>query len=82
MSNKVTYDQLRNVLTGMGFHEVRRAHGVALEHQETDTIFLFRSYRDDDPVRPADLFIVRKMLDERGLLEPESFEALLTKAPA
>ncbi|MBL8800310.1 MAG: hypothetical protein JNM56_40900 [Planctomycetia bacterium] len=82
MMKQVTYGQLRAVLEGIGFAEDRRANGVALEHRDSDTIFLFRPYQPEDAVRPADVFVVQKLLDERGLLEPTAFEALLTKAPA
>lgn len=78
----VTYGHLRSVLNELGFEETRRAQGVALKHPGTDTVFLFRPYADHDCVTGAEVFIVRKMLDEKGLLEPESFEALLTKTPA
>jgi hypothetical protein len=70
------------VLNELGFEESRRAQGVALKHRSTDTVFLFRPYADQDFVTSAEVFIVRKILDEKGLLEPESFEALLTKMPA
>lgn len=82
MSQRVTYGQLRTVLSELGFVEVRRAEGVALKHKPSDTIFLFRTYEPDDRITPAEFFIVERMLDERGLLEPESFETLLTKTSA
>jgi hypothetical protein len=82
MHERITYGQLRSVLTSLGFRETRLAKGVCLEHPQSDTEFLFRPYQANDQVTPGELFVVRKMLDERGLLEPESFEAQLTRAPA
>jgi hypothetical protein len=82
MAKRVTYGQLRHVLTELGFHEKRRREGVALEHRRSDTLFLFRPYEAEDAVQPAEVFFVTKQLDERGLLEPDSFQTLLTKAPA
>lgn len=82
MTERVTYGQLRFVLLGMGFKEIRRKEGIALKHKKLDALFLFRPHDEDDRVTPAEVFLVKKMLDERGLLEPESFETLLTKAPA
>ena len=78
----VTYGHLRSVLQELGFEETRRSQGVALKHADTDTVFLFRPYADHDSLTSAEVFIVSKMLDEKGLLEPESFQALLAKAPA
>jgi hypothetical protein len=82
MAKRVTYGQLRHVLTRLGFKETRRKNGVGLEHADSDTLFLFRAYQESDKVQPAEIFLVTKQLDERGLLEPESFETLLTRAPA
>jgi hypothetical protein len=82
MTRRITYGQLRHVLTELGFHEKRRRDGVALEHPRSDTLFLFRAYETEDTWQPAELFFVTKQLDERGLLEPDSFKTLLTRAPA
>jgi hypothetical protein len=82
MAERITYGQLRHVLTELGFREKRRREGVALEHRASDTLFLFRPYEPEDPLQPAEVFYVTKQLDERGLLEPNSFKTLLTKAPA
>lgn len=82
MTERVTYGQLRHVLTKLGFKETRRPNGIGLEHRKSDTLFLFRPYKDSDKVQPAEVFLVAQQLDERGLLEPDSFEALLTRSPA
>ena len=83
MRSTVTFSQVRRVLTDLGFQLTRRRPNVVgLEHPESDTLFLFRPYKDTDRVTPAEVVIVRKMLDEKGLLEPDAFEELLTKAPA
>jgi hypothetical protein len=82
MFKNVTYGQLRSLLTGLGFEEVRRPEGAALKHGESDTIFLFRSYRDTDFVKPMEVYHVRQILDDRGLLDADAFDGMLTKAPA
>jgi hypothetical protein len=66
----------------MGFREKRRPEGVALKHRASGTLFLFRPYEDKDFLQPAEIFLVTKQLDDRGLLDPESLENLLTSAPA
>jgi hypothetical protein len=66
----------------MGFRETRRDEGVALKHAKSGTILLFRPYQETDRLQPAEIVLVTQELDARGLLEPESFEALLTVAPA
>lgn len=82
MASPVTYSQLRMVLSTIGFRETRKADGVALRHAKSDTLFHFRPYQDGDHMQVAEIGYVRFMLEQRSLLEPESFEALLTKAPA
>ncbi len=82
MASRVTYGQLRKVLSAMGFREIKKPEGVALKHAKSDTLFVFRPYEDSEPMQFAEIDQVRFMLDQRGLLEPESFTALLTKAPA
>lgn len=82
MASKATYAQLRAVLSALGFRETRKPQAVALRHRKSDTEFLFRPYRDADRMQVAELDHVRFLLEQRGLLEPESFEALLGKPPA
>jgi hypothetical protein len=82
MPSPITYHQLRTVLSAVGFQETRKSDGVALEHPPSKTLFLFRPYQDRDRLQVAEIGHVRFMLEQRGLLEPESFEALLSKAPA
>ena len=82
MPSPVTYGRLRKVLRDLGFKETRREDGVSLKHPESDTLFMFRPYQDGDRLQFGELSFVRKQLDLRGLLEPESFEALLEQAPA
>jgi hypothetical protein len=82
MFQHITYGQLRDLLMGLGFQEMRRADGIALKHARTDTLFLFRPYEETDNVKPAEVFHVRQLLDARGLLESDVFDGKLTKAPA
>jgi hypothetical protein len=79
---RVTYAQLRRVLTGLGFEEEQQKEGPAFRHSKSDTLFLFREHAASDLMQPADVFVVEHMLDEKGLLEPESFEALLSRTTA
>ncbi len=43
----------------------------------SDTWFLLRAYKPRDKVTEADLIGVRKILDEKGVIEPEALEELL-----
>lgn len=82
MASQVTYGQLRAALSAVGFREIRKPDGIALKHGKSDTLFLFRSYGDNDRLQIAEIGHVRFMLAQKGVLEPESFEALLSKTSA
>lgn len=82
LTRRITYGQLRTVLLDLGFREIRRENGIALKNAKADSVFLFRPYETTDFVQPAEIFVVTQQLDARGLLEPESFEAILTRTPA
>ena len=77
-NNAVSFAVLQRVLEDLGF--VRKRVGgpqVVLEHGPSDTVFLFRAYKARDKVAVADLIGVRKILDERGVIEPEALEERL-----
>jgi predicted RNA binding protein YcfA (HicA-like mRNA interferase family) len=82
-NNVVPFATLQRVLTGLGFIETRvPGSHVVFEHSPSDTVFLFRPYRSRDKVTAADVIGVRKLLDERGLVEGETFDELLHQPSA
>ena len=82
MPERVAYGQLPEVLFSLGFKESRRAEGIGLEHPESGMLFPFRPYKDADKVQPAEVFQVRELLDTGALLAADSFDRLLSRAPA
>jgi hypothetical protein len=77
-NDAVSFSVLQQVLAELGF--VRKKVGgpqVVFEHAPSATVFLFRAYKARDKVSPADLVGVRKILDERGVIEPQALEELL-----
>jgi hypothetical protein len=82
MKNSVAFAELRRVLLTLGFRELSRPGQVAFGHQPSDTLFLFRAYRPDDPVASYNLIEVRDMLAARGLMAAEAFDNQFRKAPA
>ena len=77
------FSKLRDVLMELGFEE-RPIEGKYLGyfHRASDTLFTFRKYNLQDKVSMADLIMVRKQLDWRGLLNQETFDATLSKVSA
>jgi hypothetical protein len=82
-NNAVSFAVLERVLEDLGF--VRKKVGgpqVVFEHVPSDTVFLFRAYKARDKVAPGDLIGVRKILDEKGVIEQEALEELLHQPSA
>jgi len=81
-NDKVSFECLRKVLRDLGFVEtVVPGPYLLFEHSPSGTLLPYRAYKADDSVSWADLVMTRRLLDERGLMEAEEFEALLQKAP-
>jgi len=77
MSRVFTYGRLRRLLLDLGFtaRTVEDSHST-FRHEASDTVLLFGLHPSGEEVRPTDCVKVRRMLDERGLLEGEEFDRL------
>ena len=78
----VTFEELRQLLLELGFTQAKRGKFWYFEHAASKAILAFRSYRARERVLIKDLDVTRQDLEWRGLLEPEAFDAWLTKATA
>jgi hypothetical protein len=76
MNKKVTFAQLKKLLATLGFRGSAQPTHLSFEHPASGTVFLFRTYRAAEAVAPANLAAVRRLLDERGLLEADQFDKL------
>ena len=74
----VTFQDLEHALTTVGFLSVPTAgqHKV-FRHEATDTLVLLPLVPPDSDVDGIHLAAVRRMLDERGVVESEVFDSLL-----
>lgn len=77
-----TYGQLEFLLTEMGYKQYPSTDPeLALwKNHETDTLQILPVNRQDKPAPTSDFAGIRKISIERGIIEPEEFEALLEKA--
>jgi hypothetical protein len=81
--HRITFAELRQFLRDMQFKEdLFKGEFYRFKHDPSDTEFVFRHYKPMDLVNPGDLMAVRRFLDERGLMDADAFDRLLTKAPA
>lgn len=75
---QATFAVLRQILLELGFTMQTGAGGeVRFDHPPSGTWFVFRSQKDDEAVNLPNLVAVRRILDEKGLLPREQFEARL-----
>ncbi len=79
----IPFARLRTLLSNLGFIERQiDDKSLGFYHADSDTIFLFRTYKPQDNVSMLDLAGVRSQLDWRGLLNADAFDAALLKASA
>lgn len=82
MNRQITFNELRQLLTRLDFSEVTQRTHVRFEHDASGAVVILRPYRSTEIVTPIHLAVVRRTLVEKGLIEAESFERFLQKAPA
>lgn len=83
MAKKTTFGEIHRLLGELGFVQMpAKKPAVLFEHKASDTFFIFRPHRLTEPADAMTLSVVRKMLDEKGLLNREEFEDALHQASA
>jgi hypothetical protein len=82
MTTRIKFGELRRLLLDTGFREVAGPEQIVFRHEPSDTLFVFRPYRPNDPVASYNLIEVKSMLDARGLMSAAAFENQFKKAPA
>jgi hypothetical protein len=83
MTKTTTYGRFKRLLESVGLRYERRprSHGKSAAHvyYEADgqPMMIFPEYRSNQPVRPHHLMAMRRLLVEKGYLQPEDFERFL-----
>jgi hypothetical protein len=83
MAERITYAQLSEILFDLGFvqHTVPDSH-CDFRHAGTNTIILLAPHLPEDSVTPLDVKYVRRVLDEKGLLEAKDFDRRIAESLA
>jgi hypothetical protein len=78
MPKAITYADLFQLLCDLDFVDksVKDSH-VVFRQEESDTVILFGLHDPAETVAPHDVAKVRRVLDERGLLNSEDFNAFV-----
>ena len=73
---KVTYRQVRRLLTDLGFQErpTKGSHFLYVHPTATSVRVVVPRDRDRDPVTPSVWLGIRRMLYETGIMAPEEAE--------
>jgi hypothetical protein len=82
MKNRIRFGALRRLLLDIGFREFSDSQQIVFRHETSDTTFVFRAYRVNDPVTSYNVLEVKDMLASRGLMSADAFEDEFSKAPA
>jgi hypothetical protein len=73
-----TFGTLRQVLIDLGFRTTTMPAGhIRFDHLPSDTLVILRPYKDDDIVDQGNLQGVRRLLDEKGVVDRNKFDELL-----
>jgi hypothetical protein len=72
-----TFATLRDVLLGLGFSMRTAADSVVFKHQPASARLIMEPFAEADAVDAATLAVVRRNLDERGILPRARFDDLL-----
>lgn len=78
MPTSVTFESLRRFLEDRGFHLERLPERrAAFRHPSSPALVILRPYADTDTVSPTDLVLVRRVLEDFGLMEASAAERAL-----
>jgi hypothetical protein len=76
----IAFSQIRKILNALGFVEdTIIGPYLRFEHHPSGTLLFYRDYQPEDFITWADHVKTRKFIDERGILDANTFESLLTK---
>jgi hypothetical protein len=73
----VHFGALDHFLHELGFERSDIPHGYAYVHLRARAGFFLRARADHEPVSATEIAVVRRYLDECGLMEREDFENLI-----
>jgi predicted RNA binding protein YcfA (HicA-like mRNA interferase family) len=79
MVEPITYGNLSRILMDLGFakHDIPGSH-VGYEHSGSGTIILLAAHTSKQMARMIDVKYVRRVLDEKGLLDGKEFDRRIT----
>ena len=81
MSNQITFADFARLLQSLGFTRYHAPNPAwVFENVEHDAMIALPEYKENELVRPHHLVSARGLLDERGLMDRETFNSILSKS--
>lgn len=74
MNKHIRFEALRQLLNNLGFAERTKNSTLIFEHTPSETHLFFHAYQPQEQVDLEKLYVVRKFLDEKGLMDRDAFE--------
>ncbi len=82
-SISVTYRDIECVLAELGFDRLQSTGDHrAFRHEESDTLIVLPGWPADNELDAIHRAVVRRMLDERGVIDGDAFDSLLAQRVA
>jgi predicted RNA binding protein YcfA (HicA-like mRNA interferase family) len=83
MTEHVTYGDLSQIVRDVGFtDETAPGSHTVYRHARSDTLILLAPHAAGEVARPIDVKYIRRVLDEKGLLDGEEFDRRIAAAYA
>ncbi|HLK61373.1 MAG TPA: hypothetical protein VKU00_32790 [Chthonomonadaceae bacterium] len=80
-SDQLTQEQLDYLFTQLGYHLTEVENGPRVwKNPKFDAVMLLPMIAPEKPARRHHLMTLRRIAIEKGIVEPEAFDALLEKA--
>jgi hypothetical protein len=81
MSNRITFADFARLLQSLGFKRYHAPNPAwVFENAEHDALIALPEYKENEFVRPHHLVSARGLLDERGLMDRDTFNSILSKS--
>jgi len=80
-TDRITFREFEALLLRLGFaHSKPRGDHRYYRHDASDTVILLPDYAPDDLVRPHHAIAIRRLLDEKGLLESVEYDRVVARS--
>ena len=79
----ISFGEIESLLIGLGFVRLQTTGDHrAFRHEESDTLIVLPGWPADNELDAIHRAVVRRMLDERGVIDGDAFDSLLAQRVA